>query len=57
MMNNEREEAYQVKKILKELEETLRIKIESEMRRLGEKKRELSRERSNKMRVRSHEEA
>ena len=27
MMNNEREEAYQVKKILKELEETLRIKI------------------------------
>ena len=29
----------------------------SEIRRLGEKKRELSRERSNKMRVRSHEEA
>ena len=39
MMNNEREEAYQVKKILKELEETLRIKIGVRWECLGEKKK------------------
>ena len=52
-MNNERQEAYQVKKILKMLKETLRIKIWSEMRLFGrEKERAIERERSNEMRVR-----
>ena len=48
-MKNERLEAYQVKKILKKLEETLR-------RRLGDEEIELSRERSREMRFRMHEE-
>ena len=54
-MNNERKEVYHVKKILKKLEETLRIKIGVRRDCLGEKKRELSRERLNEMRVGSHE--
>ena len=49
-MNNERYEAYHVKKILKKLEETLRIKFGVRWKCLGKKKRELSRERSNEMR-------
>ena len=49
-------DAYQVKKILKKLEETLRIKIGVRWDCFGREKRELSRERLNEMRVGSHEE-
>ena len=49
-------EAYQVKKNLKKLEETLRIKIGVRWDCLGEKKKELSRERSNEMGCGPHEE-
>ena len=55
-MNNERKEAYQVRKILKKLEETLRIKIGVRWECLGEKKRELLRKRSKEMSCGSHEE-
>ena len=52
----ERLEAYQVNKILKKLEETLRNKIGVSERGLGDEKIELSRERSTKMSCGSHEE-
>ena len=55
-MKNERLEAYQEKKNLKKLEETLRIKIGVRWECLGEKIRELSRERSKEMSYRSHKE-
>ena len=48
-MNVKGLEAYQVKKFLKKLEESLRNKDWSEMRMFGRKKREVSRERSNEM--------
>ena len=47
-------EAYQVKKILKKLEETLRNREWSEMRQFGRENREVLRERSNKMRFGLH---
>ena len=56
-MNVKGLEAYQVKKILKKLEETLRNKYWSEIREFGRENREVSRERSREMRVGSHEEA
>ena len=49
-------EAYQVKKILKKLEETLRKKIGMSERDLGVKKTEVSRERSTEMSCGLHEE-
>ena len=49
-------EAYQGKKFLKKLEETLRNKDWSEMRTFGREKREVSRERSNEMKTGSHRE-
>ena len=55
-MNMKRLEAYQEKKNLKNLEETLRNKDWSEMRQFGRENRDLLRERSNEMRLRSHEE-
>ena len=56
MHEYERLEAYQVKKILKKLEETLRKKIEVSERGLGVEKKDVSRERSTEMSCRSHEE-
>ena len=47
-------EAYQVKKSLKKLEETLRTKIGVSERGLGDEKTEISRERSTKMSCESH---
>ena len=49
-------EAYQVKKFLKKLEETLRNKDWSEMRKFGRENGEVSRERLNKMSSGSHKE-
>ena len=51
-MKNERSEAYQVKKLLKKLEETLRRRLGVRWECLGDEEIELSRE----MRFRSHEE-
>ena len=56
-MNVKGLKAYQVKKILKKLEETLRNKYWSEMREFGRENREVLRERSREMRVGLHEEA
>ena len=56
MHEYERLEAYQVKKILKKLEETLRKKFGESERGLGDEKLEVSRERSIEMRCGSHEE-
>ena len=55
-MNMKGLEAYQVKKNLKKLEETLRNKDWSGMRQFGRENREVSRERLNKMRFESHRE-
>ena len=55
-MKNERIEAYQVKKLLKKLEETLRRRLGVIWKCLGDEEIELSRERSKEMRVGSHEE-
>ena len=55
-MNMKRLEAYQEKKNLKKLEETLKNKDWSEMRQFGGENRDVSREKSNEMRLRSHEE-
>ena len=49
-------EAYQVKKFLKKLEESLRNKDWSEMRTFGREKREVSREISSEMSSGSHRE-
>ena len=56
MHENERLEAYQVKKNLKMLKETLRKKIGVSERGLGDEKTEVSRERSTEMSCGSHEE-
>ena len=56
-MNVKGLKAYQVKKILKKLEENLRNKYWSEMREFGRENREVLRERSREMKVGSHEEA
>ena len=56
MHEYERLEAYQVKKLLKKLEETLRKKFGVSERGLGDEKIEVSRERSTEMSCRSHEE-
>ena len=56
MHEYERLEAYQVKKNLKKLEETLRKKIGVSERGLGDEKIEVSRERSTEMSCGSHEE-
>ena len=55
-MNGKGLEAYQVKKILKKLEKSLRNKDWSEMRKFGRKNKEVSREISNEMSSRSHRE-
>ena len=55
-MKNERLEAYQEKKILKNLEETFEDWDWSEMREFGRENKEQSRERSSEMRIESHEE-
>ena len=47
-------EAYQVKKILKKLEETLRKKFGVSERGLGDEKAKVSRKRLTEMRVGSH---
>ena len=56
MHEYERLEAYQVTKILKKLEETLRKKIGVSERGLGVEKTDVSRERSREMSCGSHEE-
>ena len=56
MHEYERLEAYQVKKILKKLEETLRKKIGVSERGLRVEKTDLLRERSTEMSCGSHEE-
>ena len=56
MHEYERLEAYQVKKILKMLEETLKKKFGVSDRGLGDEKSEVSRERSTEMRCGSHKE-
>ena len=56
MHEYERLEAYQVKKNLKYLEETLRKKIGVSERGLGDEKTEVSRERSTEMSCGSHKE-
>ena len=56
MHENERLEAYQVKKNLKMLKETLRKKIGVSERGLGDEKIEVSRERLTEMSCGSHEE-
>ena len=56
MHEYERLEAYQVKKILKKLEETLRKKIGGGERGLGDEMIEVSRERSTEMSCGSYEE-
>ena len=53
-MNVKGLEAYQVKKNLKKLEETLRNNYWSEMREFGREIREVLRERSREMRVGLH---
>ena len=55
-MNVKGLEAYQVKKNLKKLEETLGNNYWSEMREFGRKIREVSRKRSSEMSSRSHRE-
>ena len=55
-MNVKGLEAYQVKKFLKKLEESLRTKDWSEMRTFGREKRQVSRERSSEMSSGSHRE-
>ena len=55
-MKNERLEAYQVKKLLKKLEETLRRRLGVRRECLGDEEIELLRERSREMRFGSHEE-
>ena len=55
-MKNERLEAYQEKKILKNLEETFEDWDWSEMREFGRENREQLRERSSEMRIESQEE-
>ena len=55
-MKNKRLEAYQVKKLLKKLEETLRRRLGVIWESLGDEEIELSRERSREMRFGSHEE-
>ena len=55
-MNMKGLEAYQEKKNLKKLEETLRNKDWSKMRQFGRENRDVSRERSNEMRFKSHRE-
>ena len=56
MHEYERLEAYQVKKNLKKLEETLRKKIGVSERGLGDEKTEVSRERLTEMSCGLHEE-
>ena len=56
MHEYERLEAYQVKKILKKLEETLRKKIGVSERGLGVEKTKASRKRSTEISCGSHEE-
>ena len=53
-MNVKGLEAYQVKKILKKLEKSLRNKDWSQMRKFGRENREVSREISNEMSSGSH---
>ena len=55
-MKNERLEAYQERKNLKNLEETFEEWNWSEMKEFGRENREQSRERSSEMKIRSHEE-
>ena len=55
-MNVKGLEAYQVKKILKKLEKSLRNKDWSEMRKFRRENKEVSREISNEMSSRSHRE-
>ena len=55
MHEYERLEVYQVKKILKKLEETLRKKFGVSERGLGDEKTEVSKERSTEMSYESHE--
>ena len=55
-MKNERLEAYQVKKLLKKLEETLRRRLGVRLECLVDEEIELSRERSREMTFGSHEE-
>ena len=55
MHEYERLEAYQVKKILKKLEETLRKKFGVNDRGLGDEKSEILRKRSTEMKCGSHE--
>ena len=55
MHEYERLEAYQVKKILKKLEETLRKKFGVSDRGLGDEKSEVLRKRSTEMKCGSHE--
>ena len=55
-MNVKGLKAYQVKKILKKLEETLRNKYWSEIREFGRENKEVSREISNEMSSGSHRE-
>ena len=55
-MNVKGLEAYQVKKILKKLEKSLRNKDWSEMRKFRRENREVSREISNEMSFESHRE-
>ena len=56
MHEYERLEAYQVKKLLKKLEETLRKKFGVSERGLGDEKIKVSRERSTEMSYESHKE-
>ena len=53
-MNEKGLEAYQVKKNLKNLEKSMRTKIGVRLECFRERNREVSRERSNEMRTRSH---
>ena len=55
-MNVKGLEAYQVKKILKKLEKSLRNKDWSEMRKFRRENKEVSREISNEMSYESHRE-
>ena len=55
-MKNERLEAYQESKNLKNLEETFEEWNWSEMKEFGRENREESRERSSEMKIESHEE-
>ena len=55
-MKNERLEAYQIKKLLRKLEETLRRRLGVRWECLVDEEIELSRERSREMRFGSHKE-